>query len=180
MRFDEKRFVLGIYDTEDSLVHGAHEAKKLGYNIYDIYTPYPVHGLDDLLNIKRTRLPIVCFIAGGLGLLASLYFQYWTSAVSWPVNIGGKSMDSYPAFIPVSFEITVLFGAFITVFAFLFRNKLFPGSKLKIPDLRATDDRFILAIEHKTAELDLKRICSELKDSGASEVAYKEGSEWIA
>lgn len=173
-----RRFLLGVFKREDKLLHSAEALKNRNIPIYDIFTPFPVHGLDELLGIKRSRLPIVCFIAASIGLMVSLYFQYWTSAVDWPINVGGKPFNSFPAFVPVAFEITVLFGALFTVAAFLFRCKLFPGSDASLSHLRQTDDTFILVVEEADAGLDLNKVRSILIDNGADEVTSKMGDEW--
>ena len=123
------KYLVGIFSDEDQLVHTVYELRKRNVDIHDVFTPFPLHGLDDSLKIVRTRLPIITFLAGGTGLLLATWFQYWTSAVDWPINVGGKSYNSFPAFVPVAFEITVLLGALTTVFFFLFRSKLFPGKK---------------------------------------------------
>ena len=105
----EKKFLIGIFDDEEVLVKGATTLVRKGYSIYDIYTPFPVHGLDDLLGIKRSRLPYVTFVMGAVGLIFSLIAQSYISSAVWPINVGGKPFISIPAFIPITFEITVLF-----------------------------------------------------------------------
>jgi len=172
-----KRFLIGSFDDEVSMIHSAEMINKSNIEIYDIYTPFPVHGIDHLLRIKRSRLPIVCFIGGTIGLVFALWFQYWTSKVSWPLNVGGKPFNSFPAFIPVAFEITVLFGALITVAAFLFRGKLFWGNQHFSPCLRVTDDRFSIVVEDKNVGVDLSMIEDVFKSHGAVEVIIKGGQE---
>ena len=131
-------YLLGIFQDEEQMKKAAGALREHNISIEDIYTPFPVHHLDEYLDIKRSRLPIVTFIAGGLGLLFSLYFQYWTSVHDWPINVGGKPMNSFIAFIPVSFEIMVLFGALITVAAFFWKGGLFPGKVNPILDKKVT------------------------------------------
>ena len=169
----EKKFLIGIFDDEEVLVKGATTLVRKGYSIYDIYTPFPVHGLDDLLAIKRSRLPYVTFVAGGLGLCFAMLAQSWISAVAWPINVGGKPFLSIPAFIPITFEITVLFGALITVAAFLAVSKLIPGQQAVLLDDRQTDDKFVLALDNSSDSLDIKTLEEELKSLGASEVKLK-------
>lgn len=170
MSNNSRRFIVGIFDDEHEMIVAARDLKKHRISIFDFYTPFPVHGLDDLLEIKRTRLPIVCFIAGSIGLIFALYFQYWVSVVSWPVNIGGKSHNSFPAFIPVAFEIVVLLGALVTVAAFFLRSKLFPGAKVELLNGAQTDNKFIIAIEEKDATLDIGLIDQILSKNHATEV----------
>jgi len=139
-------FVIGVFDDEEKLVKAGILVKKENFTIQDFFTPFPVHGLDDLLDIQRSRLPFVTFVAGGIGLILALSFQVWTSAVDWPINVGGKPMLSIPAFIPITFELMVLCGALTTVAAFLFRAKLFPGQMPVTIDRRQLDDQFLIVI----------------------------------
>ena len=118
----KKKLLLGVFEDEHKMIHASEKLFAKGVEIFDFYTPFPVHGLDDLLKIKRTRLPFITFIGGALGLSIALSFQYWVSVVHWQINVGGKAFNSLAAFIPVAFEFTVLFGAFITVFTFLFKS----------------------------------------------------------
>lgn len=169
-----KKYLVGIFEDEHSMVHAAKELKKSNVLIHDIYTPYPVHGLDGILDITRSRLPYVTGIAGGIGLTIALSFQYWVSVVNWPINVGGKPFNSFVAFVPVAFEITVLLGAFITVFAFLFRSKLIPLLSKNIIHAGATQDKFVVAFALNDGSIDTNNISKTLTSLGASEVEIKE------
>lgn len=140
----QKSYLVGIFDNEDNLLHAGKKLKESNLTIYDFYTPFPVHGLDDIQNIERTRLPFVTFIAGATGLTIAILFQVWTSAFDWPINVGGKPMLSIPAFIPVTFELMVLFGALVSVLAFFIRSNLYPSKETIIFDRRQLDDRFVV------------------------------------
>lgn len=170
----QRNYILGIYKDEHHLIDVAEKLRDMKVPIQDIYTPFPVHGLDEAMGIKRSRLPYVTFIAGGAGLMLSLLFQYWTSVVDWPINVGGKPFNSFPAFIPVSFEITVLLGAFVTVFAFFAKAKLYPGKKAVTLDVRASSDRFVIAIEKKDWSVDTESLTEFFMKNGASEVTVKD------
>jgi len=161
-------YLLGVFEDEHDMLHAARELKKTKVAIHDIYTPFPVHGLDEILGIARSRLPYVAAIGGGVGLTLALSFQYW------PINVGGKPFNSFAAFIPVAFEITVLFGAFMTVIAFLFRSKLIPMFKTEIIHRGATQDKFVIALLIKDASIDTQNISKTLGSLGASEVEIKE------
>lgn len=165
-----KQFVLGIYEDEEALVKSASELKKEGIKIFDFYTPFPVHGLDEILEISRSRLPQITFLAGGFGLLLAISFQVWTSAFDWPIDVGGKPMLSIVAFIPITFELMILFGALTTVAAFLFVSNLFPTQEAKIMDIRQTDDHFILAIKSTENALAPEIISAMLEKNGAIKV----------
>lgn len=165
-----RKFLIGIFDDEESLVKSTKLMRDKKIPIYDIFSPYAIHGLDEIMGIKRSRLPIVCFIAGCIGLLIALSFQLWIFTKDWPINIGGKPFNSLPAFVPVSFEFTVLIGGLATVAAFLFRSKLFPGAQPKLFDSLTTDNHFVIAIEKKDASLDDLKLEEVLKANGAIEV----------
>ena len=164
----KKDFVLAVFDDEETLVKGAQKAQNKNIKIHDIYTPFPVHGLDEAMGIKRSFLPYVTFGAALTGLTCALSLQIWTSAIDWPTNIGGKPFISLPAFVPVSFELTVLFGAHITVLAFLISNKLYPGKKAVIVHPEQTDDKFIMAVEK--SQVDVNEFTNMVKSEGAIEV----------
>jgi hypothetical protein len=137
--------LIGYFDSEEKILAATRSVREAGYDIHDVYTPYAVHGMDEAMGLPRSRLTWVTFLAGLTGLTAALSLQLYTSVVSWPINVGGKPFNSFPAFIPVSFELTVLFAGLATVAAFLARCTLFPGQKrLALP--RVTDDRFALAL----------------------------------
>ena len=171
-------YMIGVFDDEENLIKAAKKLKGLNVEIFDIYTPFPVHGLDDLLNIKRSRLPIICFVAASVGCILAFLFQHWVSVVDWPIIVGGKPHNSFPAFIPVAFEITVLVGALVTVAAFFWRAGLRPGAVARIPHSRCTDDKFAVAIECKDALLDQESIKDVFKSFDACEVHVKRGSQW--
>ncbi len=165
----KKNFILGIFDDEEELVHACEKVAHDNIEIYDVYTPFPVHGLDDLLKIKRSHLPYITFAAGLFGCIFAFAFQIYVSAIDWPINIGGKPMMSITAFIPVGFEITILFGALTTVAAFFAAAKIFPGKEAILHDERQTCHKFVLAIEDNSA-IDSAVVQSSLKELGASEV----------
>jgi hypothetical protein len=164
------QFIVGLFDDEEMLVSAAVILKNEGIKIYDIYTPFPVHGLDEVLDITRSRLAFITFGAGAFGLILSITFQVWTSAFDWPINVGGKPMLSIPAFIPVTFELTVLFGALATVAAFLFRSNLFPSKEAKIFELKQTDDKFLIVLDSKSTKEKFENISLLLKKNGATNV----------
>ncbi|MFY1829728.1 DUF3341 domain-containing protein [Myxococcus fulvus] len=137
--------LIGYFEKEEQVLEATRAVREAGHDLRDVYTPYAVHGLDDAMGLKPSRLTWVCFVGGLTGCTLALSLQLYTSVVSWPLNVGGKPFNSLPAFIPVTFELTVLFAALSTVAAFLIRAKLFPGNKR--PTLpRVTDDRFAIVV----------------------------------
>lgn len=164
----KKDFVVAIYDCEEKLLASAFKAQDKNIELYDIYTPFPVHGLDAAMGIKRSFLPYVTFVAGAMGLVFALFLQIWTSAYSWPTIVGGKPFVSILAFIPITFEVTVLFAAHTTVLAFLVYNRLFPGKKAVIMHDEQTCNKFVMAIEKDKANIE--DVTKLLTENGAIEV----------
>ena len=166
-------FLVATFDGQEALLEAVTNVRAHGFRIYDVYTPFPVHGLDEAMGLRRSRLPWVCFLAGAIGATLALGFQLWTSVVSWPLNVGGKPFASYPAFVPVTFELTVLSGALGSAAAFLFRSRLFPGRRAEAPacvPLAVTDDRFALVVADGDAARALLRAAgaSEIRAEGAA------------
>lgn len=145
------RFFHAVFKNESDIIAATREFRKLGYIVSETYTPYAVHGLDTAQGLRKSRLPLLCLIFGVSGAVAKLWFQIWTSASSWPVNVGGKPLASVPAFVPVTFEITVLFAGVGTVLAFFFRSRLWPGRKTRPVHPRVTDDSFVLVLSEEDA-----------------------------
>lgn len=143
-----KKYIYGIYEDEEKLLNVGHALKNQNISIIDFFTPFPVHGLDQIQGIERTKLPFVTFIAGGIGLALAIGFQVWTSAFDWPINVGGKPMLSIPAFIPVTFELMVLFGALISVLAFFVKSDLYPTKENIILNKFQLDNRFVVLVEN--------------------------------
>lgn len=173
--------VVGFFPNPHSLVEGMSKVRDAKYESFDAFTPFPVHGLDAAQGLKRSFLPYVTFIAGLTGFAVALWLQYWTSAVDWPLIVGGKPLFSWPAFVPVLFELTVLFAALSTVGAMFLANGL-PELKRKCFDPAITRDRFVIWIGAGGQRSGFKSFSEfEVKDflikAGAVEVraVYEEG-----
>ena len=169
-----KKYILGVYDDEDVLLQAIDTIREAGTKITTVFSPYPVHGIDDALGIERSRLPIAAFLYGLTGLAFALWMQIYMLGFDWPMIIGGKPHIALPAFIPVSFELTVLFTAHGMVITFLIVCGLYPRMKVPVMDVRSTDDKFIMAIEVKEGVTDLDKINTLLRNNGAIEVNEKE------
>lgn len=137
---------VAVFTSEARVRAALHECVDHGLDIVDLRSPYPLHGVDDLLGIRRSRLPIACFVGGAIGFVLSLWFQYWSGTVDWPINVGGKPWDSLPAYAVVTFETTILFAGLVTVFGLLLRSRLRPGARPKLPIDGITADRFALIV----------------------------------
>lgn len=138
------KYISAFYEDEEDLLSGIKKLKEDNVNVLNAYTPFPVHGLDKLLGIRRSWLPRVGFIGGSIGALVGFFFQKWVFESGYQMNIGGKPAFAIPSFIPVTFELTVLFAAVFMVFAFLFRSKLGLGAENKIYDPKITDNHFVV------------------------------------
>ena len=139
-----------MYDDDDVLKDGAKKLVSKGVKISEVFSPFPVHGIDPIIGIKNTRLGIMAFIYGLTGTtLATLGMRYFM-IVDWPMNIGGKPSFSYLenmlSFVPITFEFTVLCAAHGMAITYLLRNKTLPGMPAQNPDPRTTDDRFVMEI----------------------------------
>jgi hypothetical protein len=165
--------LIGYFDSEERILAATRAARESGYNIHDVYTPYAVHGMDDAMGLRPSRLTWVTFLGGLTGLTAALSLQLYTSVVSWPIIVGGKPFNSFPAFIPVAFELTVLFAGLSTVAAFLARCTLFPGQK-RVALPRVTDDRFALALQAEGEPADVAEAERTLQQLGAVETTKVE------
>lgn len=168
-----KNFVLGVFDDEDILLQAVTKVRNRGIKIHEVYSPFPVHGLDEALGYKRTRLPIAAFIFGMTGTGLALLMQIWMMGYDWPMIIGGKNFAALPPFIPVIFELTVLLSALGMVATFLIVSDMKPYKWPQQFDLRSTDDKHILAIDLAINKLTKDDIGALLKDSGAQEVNDK-------
>ena len=169
-----KRFALGIFEDEDVLLHALENVRAAGVRIHDVFSPYPVHGIDDVLGIERSRLPIAAFFFGMTGLAFALWLQIYTLGFDWPMIIGGKPNIALPAFIPVSFELTVFFTCHGMALTFFTITSLYPRPKTHVMDKRATDDKFVVAIELDETGSQFPRLTQLLRENGASEVNQKE------
>src|SRR5882757_11268433 len=168
-----KHFICGVYDDEDVLVHAVEQVREKGVRIQEVYSPFPVHGLDDALGYRRTRLPIAAFMFGITGTILALFTQTWMLGYDWPMDIGGKNYASIPPFIPVTFEFTVLLSAFGMVGTFLVVSDMKPYKWPRQYDIRSTDDKHVMAIDLGANKVSKEEIRTILKENGATEVNEK-------
>ncbi|MDH3709111.1 MAG: DUF3341 domain-containing protein [Cyclobacteriaceae bacterium] len=168
-----KNYLVGIYEDEDVLLAAVKKVRSSGVKIHEVFSPYPVHGLDEALGYKRTRLPIAAFMFGFLGTLLALIMQTYMLAIDWPMIIGGKNYTSV-TYVPVTFEMTVLLSAFGMVGTFLVVSNMKPWAKPRIFDLRSTDDKHVMAVDLDENSQSPEEITNVLNESGASEVNSKQ------
>ena len=164
------KYILGHFDDPDVMMSGIDQLQKSNIAIEDVFTPFPIHGIDPIIGVKNTRLGIMAFLYGLTGLtLATIGMRYFM-VVDWPMNIGGKPNFSYLenmlAFVPISFEFTVMCAAHGMAITYLLRNKTLPGMPAQNPDPRTTDDKFVMEIRlsenHNVTEAELDGMLQEI------------------
>lgn len=169
-----KNFLVGIFDNEQLVTDGVRKVRAGGVKIHEVFTPFPVHGLEEVLGYKRTRLPIAAFMFGMTGTSLALLMQIWMLGYDWPMIIGGKNFVSLASFIPVTFELTVLLAALGMVATFMLVSDMKPYRWPRQFDVRSTDDKHVMAIDlGENARLSKEQIAALLRDAGASEVNEK-------
>lgn len=158
------------FEDADEALRAAVRLKQAGFEIVDVHSPCPIHGLDDALGWRETRLGYVTLAGGLFGLTAGLSLQVYTHGFDWPLNIGGKTALAWPAMAPVMFELTVLIAAFATVFGLFFRRRLRPrwnpGKPIGQPGPGVTDNRFVILVLEQDGGFSPKnfdRLCEELR-----------------
>lgn len=151
-----------LYDDDDTLLSAVKSIRDEKHHIEEVYTPFPVHGLDKALGLADTRISIMAFIYGCIGFSVAVMMMNYIMIVDWPQNIGGKPSFSYlenmPAFVPIMFEMTVFFAAHLMVITFYLRSKLWPFKAAENPNPLTTDDKFLVEIELHDNEKDLKSL----------------------
>ena len=166
-------YVLGLYDDEDVLMEAVGHVRTSGVVIEEVYSPFPVHGLDEVLGYKRSRLPIAAFLFGLTGTTLALTMQIYMLGFDWPMIIGGKDFVALPSFIPVTFELTVLLGALGMVACFFIVSNLKPYGKPRIYDLRSTDNLHVMVVNLKSNKLSPDQIKEVLAKTKAVEINEK-------
>lgn len=145
-----QRYTAAYFTNEDDLKGSAAEARLRGFVIHDVFSPFPIHGMDDAMGLKPSRITWAAFAGGLAGLATAVVLQIWTSAYDWALNIGGKPFSTPLLFVPVSFELTVLFAGLTSIIVLFFVCGLSPFSKRKsLPGVN--NDRFVLVLNHSGA-----------------------------
>ena len=172
------KVIHALYNDDDVLMSAVKAVKAEKHYIEEIYTPFPVHGLDKVMGLAPTRIAIAAFLYGCVGLAVATVMMNFIMIEDWPQNIGGKPSFSYienmPAFVPIMFELTVFFAAHLMVITFYLRSRMWPFKKAENPDLRTTDDHFLMEIPIQDNEKQLKTL---LAKTGAVELHVIEKDE---
>ncbi len=169
------KVIHAYYNDDDVLMHAVKKVKDAKHHIEEVYCPFPVHGLDKAMGLASTRIAITSFIYGCVGLIVSIVMMDYIMIQDWPQDIGGKPSFSYlenmPAFVPIMFEMTVFFAAHLMVITFYLRSRLWPFKKAENPDVRTTDDHFVMELAIHNNEKELKNL---LMNTGAVEINVSE------
>lgn len=165
--------VMGEFGTPEELIHAVEKIREAGYQRVNAYSPFPVEGLSEALGLKRNMVPPICLLGGLAGGIGGFFFQYWAAAITYPQNIGGRPLNSWPAFIPVTFELTILGAALAAVFGMLALNKL-PQPHHPVFNVdrftHASADRFFVCIESKDPKFHLAESAHLLQELHAQHV----------
>ncbi len=165
-----KTNLLGIYDDENVMLHAIDKLQSDGVLVADVYSPFPIHGIWSRLK-QTTNLPYATFAYGAVGAVLVFGLLYWMSVVSYPLKFGGKPLNTL-SFIIIMFVMTIFIGTLLTFLTYLFREKMYPGKQVVLPDTRSTEDKFVVVIESIDSLTDKEtiRIKALLKETGASEI----------
>ena len=171
----KKKFLLGKFWNPDDTLKAVKQLQQDGVLVHDVYSPFPIHGIEPYLDIKRTRLTIAAFIYGLMGAMTALLLMGSIYGLIWPMNIGGKPSLAYPDFVPITFELTILFACHGMVITFFIIGNYWPGKKASLMDERQTDDGFVIAVDSEKSEnQDTSQISKVFQDSGAYSIIEKE------
>lgn len=169
------KVIQALYNDDEVLMAAVKRVRAARYHIEEVYTPFPVHGLDKAMGLAPTRIAIASFLYGCTGLTVAILMMNFIMIQDWPQDIGGKPSFSYlenmPAFVPVMFELTVFFAAHLMVITFYMRSKLWPFKQAENPDVRTTDDHFLMEVAVDGNEDEVRAILAE---TGAVELKITE------
>jgi hypothetical protein len=172
--------VMGEFETPEAILHAARRAREAGYRHITAYTPIPVEGLAQIIGFRWTAVPLITLLGGLAGGLSGFGMEYWMSAMSYPINVGGRPLNSWPAFIPVTFELTILGASLSAVFGMLALNRL-PQPYHPVFNVerfsRASTDRFFLCIESRDPKFHLAESAKFLQSVSAQHVSEVKDEE---
>ena len=169
------KVIQAMYNDDDILMDAVKEVRAANHHIEEVFTPFPVHGLDKAMGLKGTRIAITAFMYGCVGFLFSIWMMNYMMIEQWPQDIGGKPSFSFilnmPAFVPIMFEMSVFFAAHLMVITFYMRSRLWPFKEAENPDPRTTDDMFVMEVAVDGNEQEL---VSFIENTGTVEIKVTE------
>lgn len=165
----EHKAIAGIIADPDMFLDLAEKARENGFVDLDAIMPYPVHGFEEKLGLKKSWVPSAAKAMLIIGAFLGLLFQFWTSAIDWPINVGGKPLFSWQAFVPIIFECGVLFAGITTFMSIMHVGRLYPAKDPKMLSERLTDDQFALLVPIRS-EADREKILDFFKNAGVEDV----------
>ena len=169
------KVIQAMYNDDDILMDAVKEVRAANHHIEEVFTPFPVHGLDKAMGLKGTRIAITAFMYGCVGFLFSIWMMNYMMIEQWPQDIGGKPSFTFfqnmPAFVPIMFEMTVFFAAHLMVITFYMRSRLWPFKEAENTDPRTTDDMFVMEVAVDGNEQEL---VSFLENTGTVEIKVTE------
>lgn len=171
--------IYAMYDDDDVLKDGAKKLVSKGVKVNEVFSPFPIHGIDPIIGVKNTRLGILAFLYGLTGLMLATVGMRYFMIDDWPMNIGGKPngtyLDNFLSFVPITFEFTVLCAAHGMAITYLLRNKTLPGMPASNPDPRTTDDKFVMEFRlSENSQFTIEELQAMVKDTGIVELDQKE------
>lgn len=168
-----KKYLVGVFDNEHTLVDAFEKALAKGVVIEEVYTPYPIHEI--LTGMKnKTNITTAAFFYGLFAVVMLIGGMYYAAVIDWPLHFGGKPFNTFPSFIVVTIVATILTITLLTLFTFSVRSKIYPGKKAVIIDIRATNDKFIILLDQDKMGIDKPVVTQLFQTNGASEVYEKE------
>jgi len=170
----DSRFILGVYDDEESLLTAFRKMQEEGLEIEDVFTPYPVHEVLEKHG-RKSKMTVVGWFYGFFAALGVLAFLFYTAVIDWPLNYGGKPSNAFPSFLVITIVLTIFSITILSLFTFSVRANLWPSHEKPIYHEHATDDKFVILIDKE--KVDAQRAASLLKDAGATEVIETKDTE---
>lgn len=167
-------FLIATFSDPGSLLGAVHALRLERFRIHDVYAPYPIHGLDQAMGLRRSRLPWVALLVGVAAGLAAVLFQFYAAVFDWPLDVGGKPENSSLAFVPITFEVTVLLGGLAIVAALFLRARLYPGKEERLAAPGVTNDAFAIALRRRDSTFDAARASEVLRECGARQIEERQ------
>lgn len=168
------KVLVATFPEVSGVLRAVRTARHETFRVYDVFAPFPIHGLDEAMGVRHTRLPKITLVAGLTGLVCALILQFYTNVLDWPLNVGGKPDNTTLAFIPISFELTVLFAGLVTVGAFFLRARLYPGKRAWLVTPGVTNDVLAVVLRTPSDAESEQRARALLAECGAASVVDSE------